>query len=173
MRNTRWMEDVKIKLSISFSAAFFFFVASQSSLFVRNTNASFMFLCSLANNNVCGERDSIMGNFELIATPVEKCVYVFGLFFFLVHFPYRSLSFCLRSPGQLRWFFLNIFLVAKPRVFSLDCIKAFRTATSAFSYWNSNGRTSEAFPDFQPHFYLFTNFCSHVGWPIKRPPKKH
>jgi len=127
------MEDVKIKLSISFSAAFFFFVASQSSLFVRNTNASFMFLCSLANNNVCGERDSIMGNFDLIATPVEKCVYVFGLFFFWYISPIDHCLFVYDPLGSYVGFFLNIFLVAKPRVFSSDCIKAFRTATSAFS----------------------------------------
>lgn len=108
-------------------------MASQSSLFVRNTNASFMFLCSLANNNVCGERDSIMGNFELIATPVEKCVYVFGLFFFGT-FPLSITVFLFTIPWAVTlFFFFNIFLVAKPRVFSSDCIKAFRTATSAFS----------------------------------------
>lgn len=103
------MEDVKIKLSISFSAAFFFFVASQSSLFVRNTNASFMFLCSLANNNVCGERDSIMGNFELIATPVEKCVYVFGLFFFWYISPIDHCLFVYDPLGSYVVFFLIYF----------------------------------------------------------------
>jgi len=63
-------------------------------LFVRNTNASFISLFFfLANNDVCGERDST-GNFELIATPVGKCIY-----FLFVSFAKLSITgFVFTSP---------------------------------------------------------------------------
>jgi len=47
----------------------------------------------LANNDVCGERDST-GNFELIATPVGKCIY-----FLFVSFAKLSITgFVFTSP---------------------------------------------------------------------------